>query len=115
MPVTMNSDINKQKRKEYVEKYNGLLSQGKEFLFIDETNFNLFCRRHIVRSRVGSRALVTLSASRGPNVHVIGCISAHTVVKITIKRGSHTSETAKEWLKSMLDEWTELGDNLLIF
>lgn len=42
---------------------------------IDETNFNLFCRRGKGWSAIGSRSVVLLRNSKGPKVHVIGAIS----------------------------------------
>ena len=43
-PITMNSEPNKQLRKLYVESLNAHIQEGKEIVWMDETNFNLFCR-----------------------------------------------------------------------
>ena len=43
-PTTMNSDANKQLRKRYVESLNAHIQEEKEIIWMDETNFNLFCR-----------------------------------------------------------------------
>lgn len=43
-PTTMNTDTNKQLRKRYVESLNAHIQNEKEIIWIDETNFNLFCR-----------------------------------------------------------------------
>ena len=50
-PVTMNSDNNKQKRKDYVQKLMTDIGAGKLIIYIDETNVNLFLRRNQGRSR----------------------------------------------------------------
>nr|CAI5844316.1 unnamed protein product [Callosobruchus analis] len=46
-PISMNSEENKRKRAEYVTalKY---IELGKQIVWIDETNFNLFCLEHEV-------------------------------------------------------------------
>ena len=61
----MNSMQNKRLRRDYVEALNGLLQEGRQILWLDETNFNLFCRRECGRSRQGSRAVSTRPTSRG--------------------------------------------------
>ena len=86
--VTMNSAENKMKRAEYVRNLNSFIEQGKQIIWMDETNFNLFCRRNRGRAKSGQRAIQVLPASRGPNVHLIGAISAAGVVVMTRQRGN---------------------------
>ena len=93
-PITMNSQVNKEKgnicfifmvlkfyefiktfyRHAYVQQLNAYVSAGKQIIWMDETNFNLFIRRKTGRSRVGTLAVVMLPAARGPNVHLIGAM-----------------------------------------
>jgi len=40
-PATMNSEENRAKRSEYVRLLNNFIRQGKQIIWIDETNFNL--------------------------------------------------------------------------
>ena len=87
----MNNMINKEKRKVYVTDLMAMMRLGRQVVWLDETNFNLFLRQNCGRSRIGSRAVSTLPASRGPNVHVIGAISNNAVLKMELKRGSFTS------------------------
>ena len=101
-PVTMNSAENKMKRAEYVRNLNSFIEQGKQIIWMDETNFNLFYRRNRGRAKSGQRAIQVLPASRGPNVHLIGAISAGGVVVMTRQRGSFTKETANAWVESLL-------------
>ena len=43
--VNMNTDENKEKRRNYVLQVSDYLRQNKYIIWLDETNFNLFCRR----------------------------------------------------------------------
>ncbi|KAE9326230.1 hypothetical protein PR003_g16286 [Phytophthora rubi] len=43
--AAMNNSINKQKRKEFVEKLDGHISRGDMIVYQDETNFNLYMSR----------------------------------------------------------------------
>lgn len=101
-PVSMNSEVNKIKRQEYVETASALLREGKTFIYMDETNFNLFCRRTQARSKRGHRATVVTPNSRGRNLHIIGAITAYGVVCMTRRRGAFRSEDAKEWVNAMM-------------
>ena len=112
IPVTMISQGNKIKRAEYVEQLNEYVSSGHQIVWMDETNFNLFCRRNKGRSRVGNRAILTLPAARGPNIHLIGAISMTGVLKMTTKRGSFNAETANEWVIDLLHQWVQTGNRL---
>lgn len=64
-PLTMNSDDNKNLRKLYVESLTTHIQEGRQVLWMDETNFNLFCRRNCGRSRQGTRAVSKRPTSRG--------------------------------------------------
>ena len=66
MPSAMNSDANKRLRREYLIKLNQYIRDGKDIIWMDESNVNLFCRRTVGRSRRGTRAVSSLPASRGP-------------------------------------------------
>ena len=63
--VTINSEQNKELRKIYVTSLNNYVQGGNRIMWIDETNFNLFCRRTCGRSRQGNRATASRPASRG--------------------------------------------------
>lgn len=108
-PENMNSITNLQKRAEYVRKLNEYIQAGKQVVFVDETNFNLFCRRRQGWSRVGSRAVQVLPTSRGPNIHLIGAISAAGVIQMNKKRGPFRSSDANEWMETVFRRWEELG------
>lgn len=117
IPTTMNSVENKQKRKRYLTALNEYVRNKKDIVWIDETNVNLFCRRNFGRSRKGTRAIKSLPASRGPNVHIIGAISCEGIVKVTTKRGSFKHGDVGEWVDDTLNQWQVTGhqlDNLVL-
>jgi hypothetical protein len=101
-PAAMNIEENKRKRSEYVQVLNHYIEQGKQIVWIDETNFSLFCRRTRGRARVGSRAIQQLPSARGSNVHLIGAISTAGVVTMERRRGPFTTNLANEWATSLL-------------
>ena len=102
----------KQKRAEYVQNLNRYIQQGKQVVWIDETNINLFCRRTRGRALSGSRAVQKLPAAKGPNVHLIGAISAVGVVMIDRRRGSFSHRSANDWMTTLLQRWQEMGNQL---
>ncbi|VEN59567.1 unnamed protein product [Callosobruchus maculatus] len=101
-PISMNSEENKRKRAEYVTALNRYIELGEQIVWIDQTNFNLFCRRTRGRSRVGVRAVQHLPAERGPNVYLIGAISPVGVVTMERRRGSFSSDSANIWITNLL-------------
>lgn len=111
-PVTMNSIENKALRAQYVVALNEFIQQGKQIVWLDETNFNLFCRRKRGRAKAGNRAVQKLPSSKGPNVHLICAISAAGVVHIERRRGSFTAATANAWVQTILTRWEETGNQL---
>jgi transposase len=111
-PISMNSEENKRKRAEYVAALNRYIELGKQIVWIDETNFNLFCRRNRGRSRTGVRAVQHLPAARGPNVHLIGAISAAGIVTMERRRGSFSSDSANIWITNLLQRWQEMGNEV---
>ena len=72
--------MNKIARKLYVERFSELIREGKQAVYIDETNFNLFCRKTHGWSRKGLRAVQNHPASRGSNIYLIGGISCEGVI-----------------------------------
>lgn len=70
---------------------------GKQVVWLDEANFNLFCQRKFGWSRVGFRSVQRLPTSRGPNVHLIGAIGTSGVVQMDRRRGSFKADIANEY------------------
>lgn len=113
-PVTTNSEINKRKRKEYVDKIMNRTGMGKTVIYIDETNVNLFLRRSQARARKGFRPAVKCAPSRGRNIHILGGISQHGLVYWERRRGNYRKEDCNEWLRRMLRAITEPFHNIVV-
>ncbi|KAE8994839.1 hypothetical protein PR003_g20655 [Phytophthora rubi] len=73
---TVNSSVNKEKRKTFVAELNKHIKKGNVVVFQDETNFNLYLSRNEGWSRIGERAVVQLPPSKGSNLHVQGGVSS---------------------------------------
>jgi hypothetical protein len=115
MPETMNNGVNKRKRKHYIQALNEFIRQGRQVVWLDETNFNLFVRMKSGRSKLGTRAVASLPAARGPNVHMIGAITANTIVKMETRRGSFTWQSANDWVSNLLLTWVATGFILFVY
>lgn len=98
----VNTPENKELRRQYVDNILHHVALQKYIVFVDETNFNLFCRRTTGRAVRGQRASVKLPNSKGPNLHVIGCISSTGMQYWERKRGAFRKEHFQEWMKRCL-------------
>ena len=108
-PVTMNSMENKNLRSNYVEQVFQDRSQGRTIIWLDETNFNLFCKRTEGRSRIGTRANVIQPSCRGSNLHCIAAMTSTRMLRFTIKRGSYNAELCKTWIRELIDSCANEG------
>ena len=111
-PSTMNSYENKQKRAEYDRNINEHITNGRQIVWLDETNFNLFCRKKQGRARRGKRAIMKVPASKGLNIHLIAAISTTNVVMIETRRGSFKADSCNEWMLAMFHQWVTSGNRL---
>ena len=115
--ATMNTPENKRRRREHVQTLSAYMRQGKYIVWFDETNVNLYCRRTQARAPAGDRAPLARPASKGPNVHIIGAISAYQVINITRRRGSFNADSCKDWVLDLIDHHLPNGvthDSLVI-
>ena len=85
---SMNDPRHKARRAEYVEQLFEHRAEGRTIIWIDETNFNLYCRRREGRSRIGTRASVLTPSSKGSNLHCIGAMSEGQRHRFTTRRGA---------------------------
>lgn len=108
----MNNEVNLQSRRNYILALNEKIGERKDVIWIDETNFNLFCRRSNGWSRIGTRAVQDLPAARGPNIHVIGAISINGPVKMDIRRGAFRSANCNDWVTRLCEQWRQDGHEL---
>ena len=67
IPATINTDAGKELRRQYVQRISQCTRDGKTIVWMDETNIYFFCQRIQGRACAGDRAVMVLSASKGPN------------------------------------------------
>ena len=101
-PENGNSPENIEKRQLYVQSLLHIKSTNMPICYMDETNFNIHISRTRGRSRIGDRCSVVSAASKGANVHLIGCISSLGLIHSELRRGSFTKELAQEWMRQCL-------------
>lgn len=100
---SMNSSENKRKRKEYVEKVLQCRSNNRTLIWIDETNFNLYCRRKEGRSKIGQRASIINPTCKGSNLQCIGAISSSKIIAFEHRRGSFKAVDFKLWFRQLIN------------
>ena len=100
----MNNAKNEEKRGTYMQKLFEARSEGRTLIWIDETNFNLFCRRRQGRSKIGTRASILLPASKVAYLHCIGAMSASNIVSVSTHRSSFKSDACIEWFNNLIEE-----------
>lgn len=110
-PLTQNVNRpeNKLKRAEYLESFFQNRSSGRTMIWIDETNFNLFCRRNEGRSKIGSRASVVLPSCKGANLHCIGAMTDSRIIHFTTRRGAFKAENCIQWFEDLLEACANQG------
>ena len=99
--VNINLPINKEKRADYVSKLFDARSSGRTIVWVDETNFNLYCKRREGRSKVGTRASVLLPASKGANLHCIGAMTSTAIVKFSTHRRAFKNAECSNWITEL--------------
>ena len=102
MPVGMNTPENKAARRNYVEQMLQHVANQKTLIFIDETNFNVYCRRTQGRALQGRRAVVKAPNSKGPNIHIIGAMTSTGICYWERRRGAYKKDNCREWLRRCL-------------
>jgi transposase len=110
LPEGVNNNSNKQLRRDYALAAMEYAADEKVFIFMDESNFNLFCRRSVGRSRRGFRAVVKLPNSKGPNLHLIGGMSSNGDFFLERQRGSFTAVACKDWVCRCISYFLERGN-----
>ena len=105
----MNSMINKEKRRIYLQALLNFRDKNKNIIYIDESNLNLFLRRTQARSKTGTRAHINLPCTKGPNVHMVAGISRTGLHHFRKKRGSYNLEGANQWFEGLIEECVSKG------
>jgi transposase len=101
-PQTMNNIENKQKRFNFCQSLVATINQGCRIIWMDETNFNIHCSRSNGRAKRGARAIVRGTTSKGPNIHIIGAMTATEILKFKTKRGAFKGPDFALWIKELL-------------
>ena len=104
VPNTANTDVNKKRRKNFVEQLLDLASSQRPIIYVDETNFNLFIARTQGRAPIGQRTNVIRPSARGRNIHLIGAIGSNGFSFFECRRGSFTIHLANEYVRTCLRE-----------
>ena len=105
----VNAPDDKIKRMQYLEALFDARVNGRTLIWIDETNFNLYCRRKEGRSKIGTRAAVVLPSSKGANLHCIGAMSDSRMILFTTRRGAFKHADFNEWVEELLTVCTNQG------
>ena len=105
----MNNEENKGKRARYMEQFFNARSEGRTPVWVDETNFNLYCKRNQGRSKVGTRASVILPSSKGANLHIIGAMTSTQLLLTSTRRGSFKRQDCLQWFRELIDACRQNG------
>ena len=109
MVENVNLAENKIKRLQYLELLHESRSNGRTLIWIDETNFNLYCKLSQGRSKIGTKAAVVLPCSKGANLHCIGAMSDSKMLLFTTQRGSFKADSFNEWIKELISVCSAQG------
>lgn len=79
-PTERNTESTKTKRAEYAA---WLQQTGSSVLrlYIDETNYNIWCCRTFGRAKIAQSPIRKLPSSRGPNLNILACFSAAGILR----------------------------------
>ena len=76
--------------------------ENSHVVYVDERNLNLLSKREYGRSAIGERAVSSLPASKGPNIHIIGAISQNGLEYWEKRRGNYRKEEALNFFKRLI-------------
>lgn len=99
----VNSYDTKIKRASYVQSLTQCIEEGKEIAWMGDINFNLFCRMSRGRPK-GQNDVEQLLGARGPNVQLIGVITAKDILLLERLQSHYYSNTCAEWIYIILQK-----------
>ena len=76
-------------------------SSGQNFIYLDESGFNLHIRRRRGRNTIGRRATITLPNARGGNISVLVAISEGGLIHFSIQLGSFNTDKFIDFLSEL--------------
>lgn len=108
MPEARNSADNKRKRQVYATWFQGV--SDEDFIFIDESGFDLWQARVRGRSHIGERARRVVDNQRKPHLTLILAIAPHHgVVHHIILEGGAKKENMLQFMIEVLHRSEEIG------
>lgn len=72
------------------------------YVFIDESGFNINMNRSIAWSKKGERAIVTAPKTKANNITILGVIASYGVLNISVRHPKKWSLQRKEKLEEDL-------------
>ena len=105
----VNRPENKLKRAQYLEAIFQARACGRTLIWVDETNYNLYCRRKQGGSKIGSRSSALLPSSKEANLHCIGAMSDSRMVLFTTRRGAFKAADFNSWVEDLIASFANQG------
>ena len=99
VPVSRNTPDTIEKRYTYVREM--IRSSGQNFIYLDESGFNLHIRRRRGRNTIGRRATITLANARGGNISVLVAISEGGLIHFSIQLGPFNTDKFIDFLSEL--------------
>ncbi|ETV81653.1 hypothetical protein H257_05280 [Aphanomyces astaci] len=97
-------DLCREKRQEFARAVLQHQESADYMVYYDETNYILYCKRSLGRSKKGERAVVTLPPSKGPNLQIHCAVSARDgLVCSRLEHGSIPMEQNAAFIVIFLD------------
>ena len=104
LPVRRNDSENISRRKEYAIDYirSQSLYSENNYIFIDETGFNVSMRTSMGRSQVGTPAVMTIPALRSRNISVCCAINNSEILYYKSQSRAFNGAFFYEWISELI-------------
>jgi hypothetical protein len=79
-PMERNKESTKIKRADYA-RWLQMVGPSILRLYIDETNYNIWCSRSRGRSKISQNCVLKLPSNKGPNLNILACCSAAGILE----------------------------------
>ncbi|CAH8566456.1 unnamed protein product [Dicrocoelium dendriticum] len=103
VPESTSTHEKKMRSKYYVLALLQSETEGRQAVWIDETNFNIFCARTMGCSSRATSAQCTVPNILCQKLHLIGALTSDGLIDYNIMRGNFKKERCAAWLRRMLD------------
>lgn len=105
----MDHHDNKEKCILYLTKLFKAQFARRTIIWVDETNFNLYCKWREGQAKIGSRTSVVVPSSKGANLHFIGAMSANQWIHFTTQRRAFKNAECSEWFRELANKCIAAG------